>query len=493
MGWLIVIAIFSISLWLIRNLCALPSITKKDLVIGFSIKVGFALLYILLFTYYFSNGTLMGDTARFFNDSLQINTLYNESPLDFLRVLFGFNPVNATSINILNNTNIWAVGPTTDWINDNKLILKINAIIHFISFKNVYVHALIFSCISYIGILYIYKTFVNFITNKRLFWFVLIAAPNFAFWGSGLLKEAIFGFGFGLWCWAVYQLKNKSYTHMILLMAAAFLLVFNKPYAGLIIVAFTIYIVVGYFTKWSKKGIYSMTMLSIVALLAVIFIPGKLNLTNRLSAKQTDLDNLARGGIAFVNDSAFCVFPYDELSKFTQVGNDSIMVRTAVSGQYKIFGQSNFKDFIIQPSTKPYAVYLIYQPSGSYIAPTLIKNSPIQLLRNTGSAMVNVWLRPFPTDPGDKLKILNFINNLGLLFIVAVAVMRRRRLAQIEKYLVASLLGSAIMISLIIGWSVPIFGAIVRYKIPVELLIIITSFILLKSLKHENIQNNRPL
>jgi hypothetical protein len=43
-----------------------------------------------------------------------------------------------------------------------------------------------------------------------------------------------------------------------------------------------------------------------------------------------------------------------------------------------------------------------------------------------------------------------------------------------------------VILSLVIGWTTPVFGAIVRYKMPVDLFILLLSFLILKPLNYEN-------
>ncbi|MFK8044149.1 MAG: hypothetical protein AB8B72_01540 [Crocinitomicaceae bacterium] len=482
MGWLSFIVILFLSVWLVWRYYGAKGLFQRDLVFGLLVKFAFAGIYLLLFIFYFSDGSLTGDTARFFSEGEIISRILWQSPSDFFRLLLGMPLVNDHAISLLNETNLWAPGTSTAFLNDNKLILKLNAILHLVSFGNVYVHGLVFSFLSFSGIYFSYKTFAQWVNRKKLFWWVLIAFPNLAFWGSGLLKESLFILGFGLWVWSVLKISEKQYRYIFLILIGGGLLIFNKPYAGVVLIGFTVLFLMGHFLSWSKKGLIAISAITIGILLFSIFTPGKMSLTDRLSNKQFDFDNLARGGIAFTNDSAFCVFPYQQLQQFKPNG-DSIKVTATSQGQYKLFGTSVYKPITISPSEKAYPVYLIYQPSGSYTKTQLINHSPSQLLKNSGTSLTNVFLRPFPTDGGDSLKNLSFLSNLLLFALLFYAITYRRLTQGVENYIMWALIVSALIIALIIGWSIPVFGAIVRYKIPVELLLIIFSFIILKPIK----------
>jgi len=487
LGWVSFIIILGLSTYWIYVLSKNTSLSSKLYIAGFYVKLCFAISYVLLFTYYFSDGKLYGDSYRFIYDSYAINQLAYSDFSAYLNLLFGnIDITNAQVIKALSQTHIWDYGENGDWINDNRLILKINSLIHFVSFKNIYVHALIFSLISFLGIHLIYRTFENFIGNKKAFWIMIIAFPNFAFWSSAILKESIFIFGIGLFVFYVFKWinKQKSIIYIVFSIVGCLLLLFNKPYAGLFIILFSLTYILGAYLNWKIKGLIISTILIGFLAIIVIFIPSRLNITSKISTKQTDLNNLGKGGIAFINDTAFCVFDYQLLNSFEIVEESKIKVKDTIVGECKLFGQSKYNSIIIHPSSQVYDVYLIYPPSTSYSSPVLINHSPVQLLLNIPQALVNTVIRPFPWDNGDPLKIINFISNLFFLVFIIYIVRNKRKLTNQEKYILYFLIGSALFILLIVGLTVPIFGAIVRYKIPAELLIIISGFIILKP-KHE--------
>jgi hypothetical protein len=106
------------------------------------------------------------------------------------------------------------------------------------------------------------------------------------------------------------------------------------------------------------------------------------------------------------------------------------------------------------------------------------------LLLVTPEALINTLFRPFPTDAGGILKYLAFFSNLLFISFVIFAIIKRKSLIDEQKYWVTYLLLAAFVILLFIGWTTPIVGAIVRYKIAAEILLIIAFSILLKPLKY---------
>lgn len=450
---------------------------------AYFIKMLVGCAYIWLFTNYFANGLLFGDSQSFMLDSWQLNQLAKHDFNAFIQLMFGFidgNDIRVTEF--IQNTQIWDYNQSNELINDNRLFIKLNAFIHFISFRNPYFHVLCFSFLSFLGLHLIYQSFQKFVSRKSWFWLSIILFPNLCFWSSGLLKESLLIFGLGVFFYSFFKViavprKNKYY---LLLILSILILAFNKPYTGLTVMLFASFYFIAFKLNWRKDGIKYSFILTFLIACGLIFIPGKLNITQKLSIKQIDLNNMGKGGIAFINDSAFCVFPYQNIENFKVLNKDFIQVKNESKGNYKLFGEQEFHPFTIYPKNETYAVYLIYPPSKSYVKQTLINFSPLQLIQNIPVALLNTVVRPFPSDGGNRFKYFSFLSNLLLIGFILFAYTQRKVLSRQEQHLLFFLIASAMTILLIIGLSVPIFGAIVRYKIPAELFLIIAGFILIK-------------
>ncbi len=488
MSWIIYILIFIIFSWLISRQAQTNALTTRDFLTAFSIKVFYGVLYLLIFTYYFSNGTIYGDTYRFLQDALVIKDIAYQDLGVFLKLFTGLGQLNQQEVHLfLESTQIWDYGNNGDWINDNRLIIRVNTFIHFFSMGNPYIHALVFSFLSFTGIRLVYQAFHKFVPNKKIFWYALVLWPSIGFWGGSILKETLLVFGIGLFFFSLFSIlsKEKKSRHFFYLAVAIGILAFNKPYAGLFIICLTLVYIFGHSIQWRRNGLMY-GAIGIAGLFIVLTTaPLSPNLTERLSRKQNDLNNLGKGGIAFITDSSFCVFNYDLLNHFELEENKKISVISTAEGQYKLFGKNKFYDFTISPSDRHYDVYLIYAPSTSYFKTNPINNSASVLYQSIPGAIINVLIRPFPWDNGDPLKIMSFVFNIILLILLIFSILKRRKISSEEKYILFTLFSISLFITVIIGLSIPIFGAIVRYKLPVELFLIISSLIILKPLHHE--------
>ncbi len=490
MGILIFILLLLISFFSLKYWSEKIDLTRKTLYSAWAVKVLFSFAFIFVFTFYYGNGTIQGDAFNFMNDSQIIASYAQENPWAYFKLLVGFPPNEVEfTTSILRNTNIWSYGDNGDFMNDNRLMIRVNSLIHFISFGNIYVHALVMTFISFNGFLLLFKSLSPYVKAKKIFFWGLIYIPSIGFWTSGITKESLLIFGLGLYLFAFLKLfKTRNYTTMILLLIGILILLLNKPYVGLVIISLSILLLIGKRFSWHKRYLYIFPTLVIMASIGLTFAPQKINLLEKISYKQNDLINIGKGGIFFVTDSSFCTFNYTDLDNFQLFERESydlIQVKKAVGGTYKLFGESRFIPFEIEPSDALYGVYLIQTPSASYIETTPINYSRKTLLLSIPEVLTNVFLRPFYSDPGNQTKYFSSLNNLLLIGLFIFSLFRRRKLALKEKYLFLFFVISALTVALLIGWTTPILGAIARYKIAAELFIFIAIFIYFDPLKKD--------
>ena len=485
---ILILLLFGLT-FLVKKYGVSNSLNTKDVLIALGIKLSFGLLYLYIFTVYYGDGHLYGDSYSFYLDSKVLSQLAIDYPMDYLKLIFGFSEYNHDIVwPYLEQTVVWDYSHTGDFINDNRLILKINSVIHLFSYGNIYIHSLIHIFFSFIGIRLIYSVFSKFVKQKKWFWYALILTPSISFWGGAILKESILIFGIGLLFYAIQKLmKSISIKYLFLLTIGVISITYNKPYAGLIIFPLSFLFIIGKYFNWSILKLKITAIVIAVIFIFLIFAPSKINLTQKVSFKQKDLINLGKGGVFFITDSSFCFFDYKLHSNFEMRQASLIKINVESIGEYKLFGQSTFKPFTIPKSDKLYAHYLTQIPSSSFFEITPINNSALQLIKSIPSAISNVHFRPLPWDNGNQLKIFSSLQNLALMILLVFSIFKRRTLYNQDKWVLFMLITSSFFITLLIGWTTPIFGAIVRYKVPVDLFIIIISFILLKSKTHDKV------
>lgn len=482
LGTLIFILLILTGFGLLHLLAQKMRIPRSWLWLVWTAKIGYTFLYVYIFTTFYGEGDrIQGDARHFMQDSEVLHTITVSDPGTYIQLIAGFKGDDPELLNgPLAATNIWDYGDNGDWINDNRLMIRLNSLLHFISAGNVYVHILFFSMLAFLGILLLFKAFEEHVQQKRFFFFALGLVPSIAFFGSGLTKETILIFSIGLLFWTTMKLLKGSFRIPLLagFLLATALCLFNKPYTGLVAIPFVLMLFVSRAASW-KGAVLFVTALGVVLLGVLLsYLPDKINLVEKISYKQKDVMNLARGGVFFVNDTAFCAVDYVHFEHFDTVGNNQIRVNTATPGEYKLFGQKTFHPLVIPPSEKTYSIYLVSQPSTSYFETTAIGYQGINLLKTIPECLLNTLIRPFPNDPGSILKYVTLLQNWSLLVLGIFAFVRHKCCTPLERTWVVYLLMASLILLLVIGWTTPVFGAIVRYKVPVDLFMLISFFIL---------------
>lgn len=478
---LLFISGFFILQWIARKL----DIRKSWLWIVWCFKLVYTVSYVYVYSHFYGQThSLIGDSYLFWEDSRILNEYAFENPQGYLSVLTGVHEENVfDSTSPLSKTQIWDYGDNGDWMNDNRLIIRINSVIHFFAFENVYVSALFFSLLSLIGLIWIFASFRNYIKADKLFFFTLCLLPSVGFFGSALTKEALLIFGIGMFIFSLKNLSKKKLLFFLMLAISAWILLFNKPYAGLIIIGLSPMLIFQ-FVKLNRYLILSFVSGGIILCMVILsYAPEKINLVQKISSRQQDMINLAKGGVFFVTDSSFCQFNYRYFENFDTIGTSKIKVLHSTEGEYKLFGQEEFHPFTIPPSDSLYDVYFIVAPSTSYFESTPISFEGINLVKTVPEVLLNTLIRPHPWDSGSNLKYFSTAQNWCFILFAIFVFLKRRKIETDYFFWFYYLLFCTILTLLLIGWTTPVFGAIARYKIPADIFLITCLFMLFNPIK----------
>ena len=271
--------------------------------------------------------------------------------------------------------------------------------------------------ISFIGLAFIYKAFKPLLKGKEKLLFILISLiPSVLFWGSGLLKEGIIFLGIGLFIYSLFKLPAGFKSIYIFLgLIGIFLIIYTKLY-----------------------------------LMVVLFIPF-LGFSINLFLKLKSI-----------------VFGYvlSMLAFFLSI-NFIHLINSQLNFVQQIVGkQLTFSRFIDSVETN----------SGFQI-PKL--SDGFSLLKNSPNSLLNTILRPYLWECSSPFILMNFIENILFLAFVSICIIFRKKMNPSQKNVFYFCLLFTVALYLLIGLTTPVFGAIVRYKIPGLLLISISMLFLL--------------
>jgi hypothetical protein len=430
--WPLVFILFF--LWLIGwlNYFKTAGFSSKSLQIAFLLKVVSGIVIFLLYTYYYPIRK-DADTFKYFDDSKYMYEAFWTKPIDFIKMLFGINcDGEYFKINYYDKMNNWYRSYENGLLNDNRLVIRINAVFRIVSFGNYHVHSLFLNFLAFIGSFSLARLFLEYSRSKWKTYLVVFLIPSLVFWSSGILKEAILLFGLGLFGWNFHKLM---------------------------------------FDKWEWKRIPILLFLLAILLVMklyvfVAFVPAVLAWWVSINTNRTILVHFSMiaVGLLFGYLLAWVIPDLDFLKIIADKQRDFINLS-------KAFNVNSAIDM-------------------SYLEPNLWS-----FIKATPNALINTFTRPWPTEIKGILFVPPLMENLFIICILVLSVFFRKKVGTREWKFVVFCLTFSIILFLIIGLTTPIIGAIVRYKIPAIPFLMIAALMFFDSQKLPNSisQNNMLL
>ncbi len=378
---------------------------------------GLALLWI--YSHYYSD-RLSSDVLKYFDDSKALFKAFQTGHyVDFFKMVTGIRSSEPELMKYYQETEFWFKDFNYHLYNDNRTVIRFNALALIFSHGSLYIHTLFMAFLSFIGETAIFKVFFRFFKKKKYELLVAVfLIPSVIFWTSGVLKEGILMFALGIFVFGIIKLSENSFKPKTItsLIFGLFLLAVTKFY---ILVA----LIPGIFTfLWIKKfprfGFvkFLATHLMFLIIIGINPIP-KFNFVEITAQKQHDFINMVEA-----------------------MGN--------VNSYYQI------------PRLEP-SVW------------SMLKNSPI--------ALFNSIFRPLPSDLHSVIMLLPFLENIFLLVLLILLIFYHQKLSEeFSPYLFFIISFSAILL-ILVGLTTPVIGALVRYKVPVLPFLFILIFYFLDS------------
>jgi hypothetical protein len=408
LGVLLALGYTALFLYVIRrapffNALGLP---KRTIGALFLVKIlaGTALWYV--YTYVHTDRAT-ADIYRYFDDGNIMFSALPEHPLDFLRMLAGIgNDQRRFDVNYYQVMHNWYRQYESNMYNDAHTMIRFNAFVRLFSFGHYHVHT-VFTCfLCTIGLTALYKSMAARVTGHERAWaFALFLMPSVLFWSSGVIKEALLFFGLGLFMLTVNDLLRKGVRawSITLLPFCAVLLFFLKFYV----------------------------LLSMVpALVAYIWC---MRTGGRRALFKFAVTYAAFIALGLNSDLFYRDFRILEVLWVKQ------------------------RDFIGMASAAN---------SGSLVSVTELEPNVWSFLREAPHALYMTFLSPLTAWRNGPLGMMSALENILVLVLLAAAIRWRRAWSEVDKPLVYFCLGFCILLSLVIGWTTPVIGALVRYRVP---------------------------
>ncbi len=437
------------------------------------------------------------DAGKFYFDARIMNDFAYQNFPEYLKMMFGLQDDSEGSHfykTCITTTFNWDNGQLRDFFyNDNRIVIRIHSLLHFIAFRSYFVHAL-FSCfLSFIGLTFLYKSFKEYFTGKEIWLFLILCFfPTLWLYTGGLLKEGLTVFFLGC---SVYQIKKiitvgPNIARIVWSIPLIFISLLLKPYLLFYaVIYFALFFGISKYKKLQRKTVLFFGFLFILAVAvnsAAVLIKNK-SLSQAVMEREREFSDLAKGGI-FLMDS----------TKFVRLEYNYILVKK-VSGKrnyfsikkgtpYTYWEHSHQKDTLFCASNKD----TITQYSLVYHLPTAGSN--INIMGNSGNVFVFIGKSLFYTiahplfyNAKSIIQLLASLENLVLLISLLIVLIGLIK-GKAENFPAVTFLFFGISLFIIIGITSPNSGAILRYRSPAAIFVIIAALYSINGLKKDKTQ-----
>ena len=401
-------------------------ISFRTLSVLFTLKfiIGISVYYV--YTYYYTDRKT-ADVFKYFDDAKYLyDHVYHNNQVRFWKIIFGIQNESSEIHKHLKETNYWFKPHASNVFNDNRTVIRFNAVIYLFSFGYYHVHTLVLSTLSFIGLTGIYRTYIyQFRQSKKELILACFLIPSVLFWGSGILKESILLFGIGIFVFAFTRIlySENKIKYILLVFGTLGLLAITKTYVLITLIPSVLAWTVVHYFKLKKKGwtFFIVNIGLIIIAFNAKYINQNIDLSGNLKYKQRDFINVAR-------------------------------------------------------DTK----------AGSTIKLGELDDTAWSYLKNTPQAFINGMFRPTLIEMKNIFFALTAFENTMFLILIVLAIFffKKPTVNQLP-YLYFGLYFS-LLLTILIGLTVPVLGAIVRYKIP---FMPFTMSILLLSIDYSKIKN----
>lgn len=347
------------------------------------------------------------DVFKFFDDSAVMFSALPDRPMDLLRMLFSVGNDNAyfdeRYYKVMNH---WYREYESNLANDAHTIIRFNAAVRLLSFGEFHVHTVFAAFLALTGMLAIHRAFVDLLPGReRALVIAVLLVPSVLFWASGVIKESLLFFGMGLMLWQFLRLLSGElkFGGLLLLISSAILLFHLKFY--------------------------------VIASL----LPALAMLTFSHLSPRTPL--LLRSAMILLACVTLGLNLHHLLPGFNVLETLAVKQR----------------DFIgLAEATAP----------GSFVPPERLEPNAWSFVRRTPYALYVTLLGPLVHPGPGFFGIVAALEQLLLLLVIGILLMYRLPWIRVEQEMLVPVLTFVLLLALVIGWTTPVMGAIVRYRTP---------------------------
>ena len=381
----------------------LENIPRLWTLFAFLLKVVAGFILWAIYTYYYTDAS-QSDALRYFRDAMTINQQWNENRDVFWSFMLGRHMDDPAYSSIYKHLVGWTSGYRYGLTNDCSTIIRINAVIGFISFGSYHVHAIFMSFMSFIGFTALFRTFrFVFAGREKLLFATCFLLPSVVFWSSGLLKEGPLFMALGLLMLSTVKLIDnyRQYIFYAILLFSIILLVYTKEYVILSLIP-------------------AFMFLLLVKISGMRFLILKFVLIHA------------------------CCFLIAQCAHYFFLGGDFLYVLHKKQVDfYNVAYLNNAGSVVEIPALTSTAGFFMHAPQAFFLT----------------------YLRPHFLEAKSWIYVFFSIENVLYLLLIAMAFIFFRRPEKEARPMLLASLSFVLVLASILGNCVPILGSIVRYRV----------------------------
>lgn len=457
----------------------------------------------LSLNHYYKNRYENGNEAdiyKYFNDGKALNTISKENPRAFLKIFFSADKNNSEINKYSSEMENWAVMTEkykevvglqkTGIFETQRTLIRINALLYFISAGFLPTHTLIFSFISFIGLCFLFRALKPYFRSREIIASVFIfIIPSSLIWTSTLLKESLIVFSLGCFTYAISNAHNIKKTHYLLLAFALFLLLTVSQHI-------TIILLFSALTWWilTKPGVFRIVLpLVVLAGLILVINFSEVNVLGKISAKFNNERQIGMGGHYFksVSSGEYIFIPAEKMqkknpgfSKEKTISDDSIKLPVSLTNFANPKEESS--NINIDSESGDWFLYLFsYDGASTYLDVPQMDHTLKGMLIFLPHALKNVFIQPLQWRKGLFPAILFFAENILVLILTGlsfyVIFTQKINTTHSEIPVIFYFLVFSLLLYILIGYTSPIAGNIIRHKAPAVIFFLLALSILNKT------------
>jgi len=233
------------------------------------------------------------DVFKYYDDGIMLSEIAAEQPAAFTRIMLG--TWNTQDMVYLNRLNYWFRSYDHGISNDNRVVIRVNALLNLVTRGSYGLNLLAFIALSWLGSYWLFRLFLGLSASKITSFIAAFLLPSTLFWSSGILKEALLFFALGGFLYSLFQLYQRVRLNFLLLgILSLFMLSFLKIY---ILIALLPLVWITWI--WARTRSWRMLCSSVIGFLTlfilchVLFFP-EWSMLSTLQGKQFDFIQMAK-------------------------------------------------------------------------------------------------------------------------------------------------------------------------------------------------------